>query len=74
MNLYKGENKKKKETGKLMRVTVVTRFLLKDNVSKQQFVQKSKNLAIFIGNSQKSPSLDISPSYSQLFEIIWNNQ
>ena len=35
---------KKKETVKLMGVTVITRFLLRDNVSKKQFVQRySKN-------------------------------
>ena len=62
-------------TGKLMWVTVVTRFLLKDNVLKLQFVQKKfKNWAIFIGNLWKISDLDSSRSYSQLFEIIWNNQ
>ena len=42
------------ETGKLIWVIVVTRFLLKDNVLKRQFVQKqSKNWAIFIGKLLK---------------------
>ena len=47
------------ETGKLIWVTVITRFLLKENVPKQQFEIYSK-----------SPSVDSSPSYSQVFEII----
>ena len=40
VNQNKGVNQNKKKAVKLMWVTVVTRFLLKDNFSKQQFVQK----------------------------------